>query len=518
MPKSHKYQVSKDDDVLVGIVKRICELYNISYHHALAEYTWYNRETMKNQSGDIFEFSHFILSLFEDEWTLKAVIRNKITEYATRLGKSRYDVLIKNESVQIGEKLYSLKSFEEIPADKKFNYLPMYSIEKEAIQGEAKEITKLMKDWGYTYDFIVSLVAYALRNENSLKIAFIIYGPMPNTGKSLFQQLLHNILEDKNVYATQLNQILNPQQRFKLANLHNKLLVRASELDEENTFGTSVFKSLCGGNDTLEGEIKGQQKQFNVRFQGLLVISTNHMPNFNGVDEALLSRLNILDFVRQFDPSTNVLSTIDIKEYQYVLYDAIQKVKEWDKNKKVSIPYVMDAAERIKQSASRVDPYHKFIDTYYEPDPTSTLFISNIRDHYIDISQEWGIDLPKIYNQDQLKRHLSNKLINTIKKIIPGAKKGERSTIPGASKSYPIYGIKEKKGHTDTSDTQNLFLTLSKIFREKELSVLSVHEVKKSLDIDVSLADIQKCLDELSKKGDIYEPKPGLYARVEVSQ
>lgn len=510
------WYITKDDDVMAERILKICELYNIVYNVDTGVYYWFDRDNMVYKYGNEILFNHFILGLFSAEGTLKPKYRNKICEYATRLGIDRWKTVVMNEAVQIGNTLYKIKDWSEIPAKKLFDYLPIYTIEQHPKQGNPQKVKKLIESWGQNYDFFTKLVAYALFQKNLLKVGFVLHSQHANSGKSKFQELIAKILEKDNCYASQLEQLCDPRQRFKTANIHNRLLVSASEFSENTLLDTGVLKAMLGG-DPIEGEIKQVRGFFTVHFAGLLLISTNYIPSFKNYDYALLGRLRVIEFKNSFEPKSDVFDDIDNSEYQYVLYDAIEICKKWVQNG-IDFSEVGTFTQRIEDNSNIMDPYYRFCKLHYEPnDEFDLIFLNDIKNKFLEFCEENGLE---VYEKDPSK--YNRKLSHTFGKLFPTYVKHKRKLDEFNRLQTPIGGIKEKISHK-SHKSLNLYTLDKKNHTEYRFTDFSdSSDIKpqnnsnnpRNSDI-ISETQQEKKLNSLISDGSLMEIKPNIYKKVD---
>jgi hypothetical protein len=506
------YNITKDDEVMAERIEKIATRYNIVYNVDTAVYYWYDREKMVYKSGNEILFNHFILGLFNAYGTLKPIYRNKITEYATRLGIDNWQKINKNQAIQIGNQLINIKDWSSIPSSEVFNYLPIYTIEKSAIYGDPINIKKLIHSWGQNWEFFIKLISYALYQKNLLKVGFVLFSHHANSGKSKFQELVAKILEYQNCYASQLEQLCDPRQRFKTANIHNKLLVSASEFSENTLLDTGVLKAMLGG-DPIEGEIKRVSGYFTVHFAGLLLISTNYIPSFKNYDYALLGRLRVIEFLYSFEPKDDIFYNISEEEYQYVLWEAIEICKKWSKEG-IDFEEVGNFTQRIEDNSTIMDPYFKFCKlNYIESDHENKIYLSTIKQEFLEFCEENGIE---ISFKDE--RRVSRKLSSTLQKMFPNCIKHERVLDHLGVKQVPFTGFWTSKTSKTLSPTLPSKKTLSKYDLTSQTSIRSIDNNNKDTNIQISDTNTplpqEKLLSTLISNGDLMEIEPGVFKKV----
>lgn len=98
-----------------------------------------------------------------------------------------------------------------------------------------------------------------------------------NSGKTVFRQLLINILGEENTISIELKRI---QDRFGTAPLHRKRLAGSGDMEYVTLEDVNILKSLVGG-DTLFAE-KKFENPFSFRYNGALMFNANRKPYFRG--------------------------------------------------------------------------------------------------------------------------------------------------------------------------------------------------------------------------------------------
>ena len=125
--------------------------------------------------------------------------------------------------------------------------------------------------------------------------AFMFLGPGGN-GKSVTLQLLTEFLGPENVSHLRLQQL--DEERFASANLYGKLANTFADLEARALTGTSIFKSITGG-DAIQAERKFRQP-FNFTAYARLVFSANEPPPTPDSSDAFFDRWIIVPFERSF--------------------------------------------------------------------------------------------------------------------------------------------------------------------------------------------------------------------------
>ena len=109
-----------------------------------------------------------------------------------------------------------------------------------------------------------------------MKAALFLYGP-GNTGKSVFRNLLIDLLGEHNTFTVGIDEMEKP---FALAGAFGKRMIGDSDLSFLNTKEMNNFKKLTGG-DRMVFERKGIDRMHAV-YRGTVLYCTNRLPRFGG--------------------------------------------------------------------------------------------------------------------------------------------------------------------------------------------------------------------------------------------
>ena len=109
-----------------------------------------------------------------------------------------------------------------------------------------------------------------------MKQALFLYGP-GNTGKSVFRNLLIDLLGEQNTFTVGIDEMEKP---FALAGAFGKRMIGDSDLSFLNTKEMNNFKKLTGG-DRMVFERKGVDRMHAV-YRGTVLYCTNRLPHFGG--------------------------------------------------------------------------------------------------------------------------------------------------------------------------------------------------------------------------------------------
>jgi len=136
------------------------------------------------------------------------------------------------------------------------------------------------------------LLGFSLYRKNFIKKAFIFTGEK-NTGKSTLIKVISNLFGKENFCGVSLQKLA--QDKFSLANLHNKHLNIYDDLDAKGINDTGIFKIATGGG-LCSGERKfGEEFQFVSYAKN--IFACNKIPDVKEVDDdAYFDRWLIINF------------------------------------------------------------------------------------------------------------------------------------------------------------------------------------------------------------------------------
>jgi putative DNA primase/helicase len=142
------------------------------------------------------------------------------------------------------------------------------------------------------------LPAWLMLPDTSIQKAVLLLGEGSN-GKSVWLTLLENFLGPENISTLSLHRI--ESDKFAAARLVGKLCNIGTDLPTAALAGTSMFKSLTGG-DTITAERKFESS-FEFRPFVRLIFSANNAPRSEDATHGFFRRWLVIPFNRTFDES-----------------------------------------------------------------------------------------------------------------------------------------------------------------------------------------------------------------------
>jgi len=145
-----------------------------------------------------------------------------------------------------------------------------------------------------------------------IKKAFLLLGDT-DTGKSTWIRLLYHMVGKDNFTAISLQELVNPEYRFRASRIYRKLLNAYADLPEDAVRNPNTFKVITG-EDVLPIE-----KKYGEPFEWMPytkhIFSANTPPRVYGTDRAFWNRWLVVKFVGNFSKK--------IKDFEETLYDEI---------------------------------------------------------------------------------------------------------------------------------------------------------------------------------------------------
>jgi len=194
-------------------------------------------------------------------------------------------------------------------------------------------------------------IGYCFYRRNELRKCFILTGEKEN-GKSTFLSLIEYLLGFENITSLDLKELGD---RFRTAQLVNKLACIGDDIGSEFIPNPSVFKKLASGNP-ITVERKGKDP-FDFSNYAKLLFSANDIPKIKDRSGAVVSRLIIIPFDARFtpddpdfDPYIKYKLTKDIP-MQYLINIGLEGLKRVLANRKFTTSEkVQDALKEYEES------------------------------------------------------------------------------------------------------------------------------------------------------------------------
>ena len=150
-----------------------------------------------------------------------------------------------------------------------------------------------------TIQTIFEIVGYCLTTNTKYEKAVMLTGSGGN-GKSTFINMLSALIGKANMTNISLQDLEN--NRFKLAELLNKLVNTFADLPRTGLSNANIFKSIVSG-DSVSAERK-YHDPFDFRPFAKLLFSANEIPRSADITEGFYRRWIIIPFEKKFVPGT----------------------------------------------------------------------------------------------------------------------------------------------------------------------------------------------------------------------
>lgn len=267
-------------------------------------------------------------------------------------------------------------------------------------------------------------IGYCFYRRNELRKSFILTGEKEN-GKSTFLAMVENLLGQENTASLDLKELGD---RFKTAELVNKLANIGDDIGDEFIPNPAVFKKLSSGNP-ISVERKGQDP-FDFSNYAKLLFSANNIPRIKDKSGAVISRLVIIPFDARFSPDDPDFDPyikyklIQEEPMQYLINLGIQGLKRVLENRKFTTSAKVEhALEEYEENNNPILLFFKE-DVKIENEPTNAVY-----QKYTEFCLANSFSpMSNIEFSKQVKKHLDFDIVN--------------KTIKG--KKYRIFVRKEK--------------------------------------------------------------------------
>lgn len=176
--------------------------------------------------------------------------------------------------------------------------------------------------------YLQRLAGYALTGSTQEQTLGFIHGP-PATGKTVFIDALAGVFGSyhENAAADTFASARGDRHPADLAKLAGARLVTAAETQEGRAWDTQRIKVLTGGDRVSARFMRQDFFTYTPSYQILIV--SNHEPEVNGVDDALMRRLHIIPFEERPDEMDRLLSEKLKEEWPGILQWAIEGCLTW---------------------------------------------------------------------------------------------------------------------------------------------------------------------------------------------
>lgn len=229
-------------------------------------------------------------------------------------------------------------------------------------------------------DLIWEWIGFHLDDKYSLKKLMVIYGK-PHSGKSQFLNLMNKFLGYKNVSSVSIKKL--SENEYAAGSLFGKKANMVFETSFDIVDGTMI-KNLTG--DDKINSSKKYKDDIEFWNTAKLTVVGNNLPIFNEYDEALYSRMLLLEFPNTFEGNNKIINLIDTiteKELSGMFFKALHSYEKLMKNMGFSGDLsIRDTAEKYQKISN---PLYEFVDKYCMVDSAFSIEKNRLSEVYTDI-------------------------------------------------------------------------------------------------------------------------------------
>ncbi|MGE7365188.1 DNA primase family protein [Desemzia incerta] len=231
-------------------------------------------------------------------------------------------------------------------------------------------------------NLLYQIFAVAVNSNYISEVAFFFVSEEGRTGKSTFQNLLKNLIGNKNTTSLKIKEF---ESDFKLASAYSKSLIIGDDNNPKDFNQTSEnFKSVITGELVLINP--KMVKPFSTILTPTVIQSMNGTPRFNDVSDGLLRRLRIVRFNHSYKGNQGNRRIkeeyiCDNRLLEYILFVALN-------TDVVEVENTKESEEAVRDIAKENDPVIEFYeDVFYQLESTRlpTKFIFSLYQAWCDI-------------------------------------------------------------------------------------------------------------------------------------
>lgn len=176
-----------------------------------------------------------------------------------------------------------------------------------------------------------------------------------SNGKSVYRQLLRNVIGDKNVCSTSL-EILS-KSRFEQSKLFNKMVCEMGETNLQKMENTQNIKKLVSGKDLIGGEFKNKNP-FDFLNYAKMIISTNNLPPTDDKTDGFYRKWLIIEFPNTFQKEIDLISQFTEEDYENLTARCFQALDNLLTKRRFSNEG--DFQKRREKYEEKSNPFEKF--------------------------------------------------------------------------------------------------------------------------------------------------------------
>lgn len=273
--------------------------------------------------------------------------------------------------------------------------------------GEDKELRRLLQE----------IAGYCMSNLNNAKKFFVLYGK-PHCGKSVFLDLLTDIIGEKNISNIELQDL---RDKRYVGRLRNKIVNICNELPSTSIKGTTAIKSLVSDLDSVS--YKDLYKEVgSFKNNAKLIFACNTLPDVenktNKNNQAFFERIIILPFYNSVPikkQNKNLINELK-EEKELIFFWMIKGLRRYIKNN-YSFSYCEQSEKYLNRYIQQQSIVNRFINEYIEFEEGEYEFQSSIIIKLREYFDKEGYKFNKLLEKEKLKTVLVEKYCIEYSKI-----------------------------------------------------------------------------------------------------
>ena len=200
-----------------------------------------------------------------------------------------------------------------------YDYVPKEDIDDEDIEFFRTEWKKILNNNDEHFDYFMKHLAYAFTGDSDkYQTFYFCVGQLAGNGKSSIFETLGKIF---NCYVANVNSSLLEEDYSKKHKLMIKLkshrLIYLNEMKKKKKIGADIMKKIADGLTEDNEVMYGTSEEFKIQAKAFLL--TNHMPDFDNMDNGVYRRYNHIQFDSEFDVNNKYnLKEDDIKNKKFI--------------------------------------------------------------------------------------------------------------------------------------------------------------------------------------------------------
>ena len=278
------------------------------------------------------------------------------------------------------------------------NYLPNHDL-----KNASRFFKELMNNNEDVYQYLQQILGYCITGETDQKSIFLFWGSGDN-GKSVLCELMKIVLKklcvaiDKKVFIRTDDK--GSHTEFLIPLVSARLAIY-SESEKQEKLNEALIKKLTGNDEISARALYG--KQFSFKPNSKYIMMTNHKPEFDINDEALISRLKYIPFLAkfkdfpkdgEFKKDSDFVENLKTNHLDEVFSWLCIGANKYYQTRKIIIPKIIE--QETQKYINDIDYVQKFFDECTSPEKDNKIKRSSFYDNYLKFCNSNGHSvLPK---------------------------------------------------------------------------------------------------------------------------